>query len=358
MASCILVTGGGGFIGSHTIVQLLELNHKVVSLDNFTNSSEESLERVRRIAGSKGSLLTSVKADLRDESAVNAVFEENSFTQVIHFAGLKAVGESVAFPLMYYENNISGTIVLLKMMQKHQVKHLVFSSSATVYGTENQSPFSESMPITVATNPYGKTKLYLENLIQDVCAASHQEKKIQAILLRYFNPIGAHPSGLIGESPTGVPNNLMPFVLRVALGSSSHVNVFGGDYSTSDGTAERDYVHVMDIADGHIKALDFLSNHQTSPCEVFNLGTGESVSVLRLIRSLAEQSKISIPFQIVGRREGDIPIAFSNSRKANEILGWKATRSLEDMCRDGWNWAQNNPNGYSPATLEADPLRL
>lgn len=340
MQSTVLVSGGAGFIGSHTIVQLLEQNYKVVCVDNYSNSSVIALHRIRAIVGPiKSPLLIQVEADLRNEEEVEKVFQTHSIEHVIHFAGLKAVSESVSEPLMYYDNNIVATTVLLRMMNRYNVKRIIFSSSATVYGWNNVSPLSEDMIGGSPASPYGKTKLFIENILQDVCVS---DPEFQAVILRYFNPIGAHPSGLIGESPRGIANNLMPHLLKVALGNSPQLMIFGSDYETDDGTAERDYIHVMDLADGHVAAIGL----QDNGAHIYNLGLGNPVSVLQLLKCLSHVTNRKIAYQFVERRPGDVQTVFSDPAKALMFMNWKATRGLEEMCEDSWNWALKNPDGY------------
>lgn len=332
MKPVVLVTGGAGYIGSHTIVQLLKQSYSVVCVDNYSNSSPDVLDRIREIVGPNlSSFLFQVTADLKD-SDIDSIFTEHSISCVIHFAGLKAVGESVTDPLRYYENNIKSTLALLMTMKKHNVKRIIFSSSATVYGRDNTSPLSETMATTNPASPYGKTKLYIENILQDVCTS---DPEFQAIILRYFNPIGAHSSGLIGESPKGIPNNLMPYLLEVALGKFPELKVFGSDYDTLDGTAERDYIHVMDLADGHIAAMQF----RETGAHIFNLGLGNPVSVLQLVQCLSKISSKDIPYKLVGRRPGDATTVYSDPSKSRKYLNWEAKCGLTEMCLDCWNWA-------------------
>lgn len=333
----ILVTGGAGFIGSHTCVELLESGYKVTVIDNLSNSSQKSLNRVQKISSRS---LTFHQIDLLDQPSLEHVFSSNSFDAVIHFAGLKAVGESVQKPLDYYQNNLTGTINLLQAMTRHKIKNLVFSSSATVYGLSDQVPFTEDSPLS-ATNPYARTKLFIEHILTDL-QISHPGWNI--IILRYFNPIGAHPSGLIGEDPHGIPNNLLPFISQVAVGKLDKLTVFGNDYPTPDGTGIRDYIHVVDLAIGHVKALEKL---YTSPgLAVYNLGTGKGSSVLEVISAFEKASGKTIPYQFAPRRAGDVAISFADCSKAQKELGWKATKTLEDMCTDTWRWQSQNPQGY------------
>lgn len=333
----VLVTGGAGYIGSHTCVELLNAGHEIVIVDNFCNSQTESIRRVEKITGKT---IKFYEADVRDEAALDLIFTENKIDAVIHFAGLKAVGESVERPLDYYQNNIMSTLVLCEAMKKHNVKKFVFSSSATVYGVENVSPYTEDMPLS-ATNPYGWTKLMLEQILRDVCMS---DPEWSVALLRYFNPIGAHESGLIGENPNGIPNNLMPYITQVAVGVREKLYVYGNDYDTHDGTGVRDYIHVVDLALGHLKALEKIAN--TTGIEAYNLGTGVGCSVLDVVKSFEKQSGVMIPYLIVGRRAGDISSYFANPTKAQKELNWIAERSLDDMCRDSWRWQSLNPKGY------------
>lgn len=333
----ILVTGGAGYIGSHTVVELLNSGYEVVVLDNLMNSSKESLDRIKKITGKKFAFY---EVDLLDKQAVQKVFEEQKIESVIHFAGLKAVGESVEQPLRYYHNNITGTLNLCELMEKFGVYKLVFSSSATVYGNPEHVPIKEDFPLS-ATNPYGQTKLMLEHILNDVYVSNN---KWSIVLLRYFNPIGAHESGLIGEDPSGVPNNLMPFITQVAVGKLEKLRVFGGDYPTLDGTGVRDYIHVVDLAQGHIKALG--KAKRTEGVVTYNLGTGIGYSVLDLVNSFSEVSNVKIPYEIVERRPGDIAKCYADPSKANKELGWTARKTIVEMCRDSWNWQTKNPNGY------------
>lgn len=336
----ILVTGAGGYIGSHTCVSLLESGYDIVAIDNFANSKPEALRRVAEIAG-KAFPVHSV--DMLDADALDDVFRPYAFQAVIHFAGLKAVGESVAQPLRYYRNNLGSTLNLLEAMQRHGVKKIVFSSSATVYGAANEMPLKEDMPIA-PVNPYGQTKAMIEQILRDVAAATPD---FGAALLRYFNPVGAHPSGRIGEDPQGIPNNLVPYVAQVAVGKRPEVVVFGGDYPTPDGTGVRDYIHVMDLALGHVRALDWVLSH--TGAEAFNLGTGKGSSVLEVIRAFERASGRTIPYRIGPRRPGDAAVSYADPSKAERVLGWKATQDLDAMCRDTWHWQSQNPNGYDPA---------
>lgn len=336
MSLSILITGGAGYIGSHTSLQLLEAGYQVVVLDNLSNSSRESLNRVERITGKK---IEFIEGDIRDAAVLEQLFQQHAFKAVIHFAGLKAVGESVQQPLKYYKNNVLGTLQLLEVMQKHDCKKIVFSSSATVYGDPEEVPIKESAQLQ-ATNPYGRSKLMVEEVLRDLYASDNQWS---IALLRYFNPVGAHSSGLIGENPKGIPNNLMPFISQVAVGKRKELSVFGGDYPTKDGTGVRDYIHVVDLAKGHVKALQKLE----SPCfHTINLGTGQGYSVLEMIRAFEQASGRIIPYTITERRAGDVSECYADPTLAKEILGWQAEKTLEDMCRDSWNWQSKNPDGY------------
>jgi len=333
----ILVTGGAGYIGSHTCVLLLEAGYNVTVLDNLDNSCETSLERVEEITGKK---VKFYKVDLLDYEATNQVFEENSFDAVIHFAGLKAVGESVQIPIRYYHNNITGTLNLCDIMSKHNVKKLVFSSSATVYGDPHTVPIKEDFPLS-ATNPYGQTKLMIEYILKDLYISDNEW---DIAILRYFNPVGSHESGKIGEDPSGIPNNLMPYISQVAIGKLEQLSVFGGDYDTKDGTGVRDYIHVVDLADGHLKALDKIKNNVG--VVIYNLGTGTGYSVLDMVKAFSKASGVDVKYKIVARRPGDIASCYADPTKAKEELGFVATHTLEDMCRDLWKWQTQNPNGY------------
>ena len=333
----LLLTGGMGYIASHTVVQLLDLGQDVVILDNLSNASEKVLERIEEITGKQPLF---VKGDICNRDDLNRVFTEHQIDAVIHFAGLKAVGESNEIPLSYYHNNVSGSVTLFQAMADHNVKQLVFSSSATVYGEHNLSPLIETMP-TSATNPYGKTKLMIENILFDL-AKSDSEWSI--INLRYFNPIGAHASGLIGENPNGIPNNLLPYVAQVAVGRLELLSVFGDDYDTPDGTGVRDYIHVVDLANGHVKALEKLS--ALSGCYAINLGTGNGTSVLEIVNTFSSVCGHEIPYQVVPRRAGDIATVFANAEKARSLLGWQAEYDLNTMIEDTWRWQSSNPEGY------------
>ncbi|MBQ4037213.1 MAG: UDP-glucose 4-epimerase GalE [Clostridia bacterium] len=325
----ILVTGGTGFIGSHTVVELQKTGHEVVIVDNLSNSSETVLDDICTISGTRPIFY---KADIRDKEALRSVFSEHKIEAVIHFAGLKAVGESVQIPLEYYHNNITGTLILCDVMREAGCKTMVFSSSATVYGMNNTVPFKEDMP-TSATNPYGRTKLMLEQILSDLTVS---DPEWSVVLLRYFNPIGAHPSGLIGENPSGIPNNLFPYIARVAVGMLPCLSVFGNDYDTPDGTGVRDYIHVVDLALGHLKALDFAAAHKG--VETVNLGTSRGTSVLELVRAFEKESGVKVNYKIAPRRAGDIASCYADTEKAEKLLGWKAKYGIEDMCRDGWRY--------------------
>ncbi|HOQ76281.1 MAG TPA: UDP-glucose 4-epimerase GalE [Thermoclostridium sp.] len=333
----VLVTGGAGYIGSHTVVELLDQGYDVIIVDNFSNSKPEVLRRIREITG-KDFLF--YKKDLLDKDGLEEVFEKHRIDAVIHFAGLKAVGESVAKPMEYYHNNLTGTLNLCSLMQKHNIKRMVFSSSATVYGVNNKAPFTEDMPLS-AINPYGWTKFMIEQILRDIYVA---DNSWSTILLRYFNPIGAHESGRIGEDPNGIPNNLMPYITQVAVGKLEYLKVFGDDYDTHDGTGVRDYIHVVDLAKGHISALEKVLT--SAGIDAVNLGTGEGYSVLDVVKSFENANGIKIPYKVTGRRPGDIDICFADTSKALRVLDWKAEKTLEDMCRDSWNWQKNNPDGY------------
>jgi len=335
----ILVTGGAGYIGSHTCVQLLNAGYDVIVVDNLCNSCEESLNRVREITGKD---IKFYMTDLLEEKNLDAIFANENIEAVIHFAGLKAVGESVFKPLEYYHNNISGTLVLLDVMRRHNVKNIVFSSSATVYGDPAFVPITEKCPMSPATNPYGRTKAMLEQILTDMHTS---DKDWNVILLRYFNPIGAHESGRIGEDPKGIPNNLLPYVTQVAVGKLVCLGVFGNDYDTPDGTCIRDYIHVVDLADGHLKALSKLMN-DVPDVRIYNLGTGTGYSVLDVINAFEKANNLKINYVFKDRRPGDIPVCYADPSKAFDELGWKAERGIEDMCRDAWRWQKNNPDGY------------
>ena len=327
----ILVTGGAGYIGSHTCVELLEKGEEIVSVDNFSNSKPEVLDKIKEITGKKFKFY---EVDLLDKTKLEKVFQDNHIEEVIHFAGLKAVGESVKKPIEYYHNNITGTLVLLELMKKYNCKKIVFSSSATVYGNPKTVPIKEDFPLST-TNPYGSTKLMIEQILKDVAVADNE---FSCILLRYFNPIGAHESGLIGENPNGIPNNLMPYIARVATGQYEKLNVFGNDYDTPDGTGVRDYIHVVDLAKGHIKAIE--KARDMKGVEAYNLGTGKGYSVLDLVKTFEKVNNVTVKYEIVPRRPGDIAICYADPSKAKEELGWTAEKDVEDMCRDTWNFIQ------------------
>jgi UDP-glucose 4-epimerase len=333
----ILVTGGAGYIGSHTCILLIEAGYHVIVLDNFSNASKESIKRVEKIVGKE---ITLVEGDIRNRDDLNKVFTVHKIDAVIHFAGLKAVGESVQNPLKYYDNNIHGTIVLCEVMAEHNCKSIVFSSSATVYGDPHTTPIKENFPLS-ATNPYGRSKLFIEEMLRDLYISDDTWK---IVLLRYFNPVGAHASGTIGEDPHGIPNNLMPFIAQTAVGKRDYLSVLGNDYETHDGTGVRDYIHVMDLADGHVKALDKIETFDQ--VMTINLGTGKGYSVLDMVKAFEKASGKQVPYQIAPRRAGDIAACFADPTYAKEILGWEATRSIDEMCADSWRWQSNNPNGY------------
>ncbi len=333
----ILITGGAGFIGSHTCVEMLNSGKDVVVIDNLDNSSAESLKRVEKITGKK---VTFYEDDVCDKEALRKIFKKENIEAVIHFAGLKAVGESVREPIRYYDNNLISTLSLIEVMTEFGVKKIVFSSSATVYGVAKTMPLKEGMP-TGAINPYGRTKLFIEEILKDLYVA---DKQWCIALLRYFNPIGAHKSGLIGEDPKGIPNNLMPYISQVAVGKLEKLHVFGNDYKTVDGTGVRDYIHVVDLAVGHVKAIDWALNH--TGCEAINLGTGNGVSVLQLRDAFVKATGVEIPYVIDPRRPGDPDEVYADASKAKEMLGWEAKYGIEEMCEDTWRWQKNNPDGY------------
>lgn len=334
----VLVTGGAGYIGSHTCVELLDAGYDVVVADNLSNSAEISLQRVEKITGKP---LTFYNANVRDGNKLDEIFTRHDITQVIHFAGFKAVGESVAKPLMYYRNNLDSTISLCEAMLRHNVMELVFSSSATVYSPGNTMPLSESSSTGNCTNPYGWTKFMCEQIITDVVRA---HEGFSAALLRYFNPVGAHPSGLIGEDPSGIPNNLMPFISQTAVGRRKELSVFGSDYDTPDGTGVRDYLHVVDLAKGHVSAIRYLDDH--SGVHIFNLGTGRGSSVLEMVHTFERVNGVRVPYRIAERRPGDLATVYADPSKSNRDLHWKTEKDLDDMCRDSWHWQSSNPNGY------------
>lgn len=337
----ILITGGAGYIATHTLVELKKANFDFVVYDNLSNSSKEALKRVKKITGAK---VKFVKGDIRDKKALRKVFKKYSIDSVIHFAGLKAVGESVAKPLKYYDNNVVGTIKLLEVMREFDCKKIVFSSSATVYGNPKSCPIDESFDVGATTNPYGTSKYMIERILEDLYISDNSFK---IAILRYFNPVGAHESGLIGENPNGIPNNLMPYISQVAVGKLKELSVFGSDYETKDGTGVRDYIHVVDLANAHVKAIEYLGN-ETSASSILkvNIGTGTGYSVLDMIKAFEKASGQKIPYKLVPRRAGDIATCYSNPQKAKEILGWEAKHNLEDMCKSSWNWQNNNSKIY------------
>ncbi|MDE7390492.1 MAG: UDP-glucose 4-epimerase GalE [Lachnospiraceae bacterium] len=334
----VLLTGGAGYIGSHTCVELLERGYEVVIADDFSNSNIEVVNRIKEITG-KGVKLYNL--DVSNKAAMSEMFKAENFDAVIHFAGFKAVGESCRKPLMYYRNNLDTTLTLLEVMAEYGVKKIVFSSSATVYGESNPSPYKETMPVTGCTNPYGWTKLMIEQILRDTANA---DSELSVVLLRYFNPIGAHESGRIGEDPAGIPNNLLPYVAKVAAGKLERLGVFGNDFPTKDGTGVRDYIHVVDLAKGHAAALDYTDTHKG--IEAINLGSGEGHSVLEVVNTFSEVNNVPVPYVIQERRAGDLAEYYADAAKAKELLGWEAEKTLEDMCRDLWNWQSHNPNGY------------
>lgn len=334
----ILVTGGAGYIGSHTCVELLNAGYEIIVLDNLCNSSEKCLDAVKELTGKD---FPFYKVDMLDKDAMENVFEENEIDSVIHFAGLKAVGESTQIPIAYYHNNITGTLHLLQLMEKYNINNIVFSSSATVYGMPKTVPITEDFPLST-TNPYGSTKLFIEQILKDTQAAN---SKLSVTLLRYFNPIGAHKSGIMGEDPKGIPNNLLPYVAQVAVGKLEKVHVFGNDYPTVDGTGVRDYIHVVDLALGHLKAIEKKSN--VPGVHIYNLGTGNGYSVLQIIDAFSKACGKEIPYQIDGRRPGDIAECYADPTKAKNELGWTAERGIEEMCEDSWRWQSTHPNGFA-----------
>lgn len=334
----ILVTGGAGFIGSHTVVELINADYEPVIADNFSNSSPVVIDRIEKITGKRPTLYT---GDVRDVAFLADIFEKENIESVIHFAGYKAVGESCEKPLMYFDNNFISTIKLLEVCEKFGVKKFVFSSSATVYGVPETVPLEEGMPLS-CTNPYGRTKLVIEDMLRDIYKA---DNSMSIMLLRYFNPIGAHESGLIGEDPAGIPNNLLPYITQVAIGKLPRLGVFGDDYPTVDGTGVRDYIHVVDLAKGHVKAIEWANNN--TGCEAVNLGTGNGYSVLQIVSSFEKASGMPVPYEIKPRRDGDVAVNFCDPAKAKSLLGWQAQYDIEKMCIDSWNWQKNNPNGYN-----------
>lgn len=335
----ILVTGGAGFIGSHTCVELLNAGYEIVVVDNYYNSNPKSLERVKELTGKD---FKSYECDIRDSEGMDKIFKENKIDAVIHFAGLKAVGESCQKPIEYYDNNIGGTLKLCDVMRNNGCKNIVFSSSATVYGMKNVSPLKETMKTGGTTNPYGTTKYMIEIILEDIYKSDNEWN---VTLLRYFNPIGAHESGRIGENPSGIPNNLMPYITQVAIGKRPFLSVYGNDYDTPDGTCIRDYIHVVDLADGHVKAVNNILDGKKG-VQIFNLGTGKGYSVLDIVKAFSKAYGKELPYKIAPRRPGDLAVCFSDPTKAKEVLGWEAKRGIDDMCRDSWNWQSKNPNGY------------
>ncbi|EGG13291.1 hypothetical protein DFA_11052 [Cavenderia fasciculata] len=333
----VLVTGGAGYIGSHTVIEMIESGYTPIIVDNLSNSSQEAVRRVESITGKQ---IEFHNADIRDERALDQIFESRPIAKVVHFAGLKAVGESSAFPLKYHDNNVSGTVTLLKVMAKHGCKNIVFSSSATVYGDAKTTPIKEDTPLS-AVNPYGRTKLFIEEILRDLSAS---DPEWNCILLRYFNPVGAHPSGLIGEDPKDIPNNLMPYITQTAVGKRDHLSIYGNDYNTVDGTGVRDYIHVVDLAKGHIAALNHIVKKPR--CVAYNLGTGRGYSVLEMLSAVEKASSKKIAYKFVDRRKGDVATSYADASKAFRELGWKANYNQEDMCIDSWNWQSKNPNGY------------
>lgn len=335
----ILLTGGTGFIGSHTAVELLNTNHDVIIVDDLSNSEVSVVDRLETITGKRPIFY---EADVADKTALENIFSKHHIDAVMHFAGYKAVGESVQKPVAYYRNNLDTTLTVLEVMKAYHCNRFIFSSSATVYGTSEEVPFTEDAKELGCTNPYGWTKYMIEQILKDAAVA---DPELSVVLLRYFNPIGAHESGLIGEKPNGTPNNLMPYITQVAAGIRDHLSVFGNDYPTHDGTGVRDYIHVVDLAKGHVVALNYSMGH--FGCEIFNLGTGVGYSVLDLVKAFEEASGVRIPYEIVGRRAGDIAVCYAGTEKALHMLGWKAEKTLLDMCRDSWNWQKNNLNGFT-----------
>lgn len=343
--TCVLVTGGAGFIGSHTVVKLLEGGYKVVVVDDLSNSSEVAIERVKQIVGEDAAAnLSFYEANVLDREALNKIFDEHKIDRVIHFAGFKAVGESVQKPVEYYHNNIENTLVLVDVMRQHGCKSIVFSSSSTVYGDPDSLPLTEESPKKMCTNPYGWTKWMIEQILTDLQTS---DPEWNVVLLRYFNPIGAHPSGLIGEDPKGIPNNLVPYIAQVAVGKREAVQVFGDDYDTPDGTGVRDYIHVCDLAAGHVAALNWM-NGKTG-VEIFNLGTGNGTSVLEMIHAFEKACGHELAYKICPRRGGDIAANWCDASKAKELMGWEAKLNVDDMCRDSWNWQSKNPDGFATA---------
>lgn len=336
--SNILLAGGAGYIGSHTALELLNSGYSVIVADNYSNSCPEAIKRVEKITGKS---VKTYELDITNSGKLDKVFQDNKIDAVINFAGLKAVGESVTEPVKYYRNNIDTTLTLLETMKKHDVKNIIFSSSATVYGAENSVPYKEDMKRGTCTNPYGWTKAMMEQIFEDTANA---DGRLSVVILRYFNPIGAHDSGLIGEDPQGIPNNLMPYISQVAVGKLKQLTVYGNDYPTPDGTCRRDYIHVVDLAKGHVKAIEYVM--QNSGVEIFNLGTGIPYSVTEIVTAFERVNNLKINYVYGKRRDGDLPDCYANADKALRVLGWKTEKSLEDMCRDSWNWQKNNPEGY------------
>lgn len=334
----ILITGGAGYIGSHTVIALIEAGYEPIIVDNFSNAHPNVIHRLEEITHRP---INYYKEDIRNQAGMTAIFEENTIEAVIHFAAYKAVGESVKKPLKYYDNNVIGTIRLLEVMQAHQVKRLVFSSSATVYGMDHPSPLDESLPVGKANNPYGYTKIVMEQILTDLATA---DPEWQITFLRYFNPIGAHPSGMIGEDPQGVPNNLMPYITQVAIGKRPYLCVLGDDYPTPDGTGIRDYIHVVDLAEGHVKALQVIDKQKG--IAIYNLGRGQGCSVLELVNTFMKINQVAIPYEIHGRRSGDVAVCFADVAKAEKELNWEAKHDIESMCQDAWHWQSMNPQGY------------
>lgn len=337
----ILITGGAGYIGSHTLVELANANYDFIVYDNLSNSSQESLKRVEKIIGKS---ITFINGDIRDTQKLKEVFSSHTISSVIHFAGLKAVGQSVEQPLEYYDNNVLGTLRLLEVMKEFGCKKIVFSSSATVYGDPATTPILENFPVGGTTNPYGTSKYMIERILEDLYVSDNTFK---IAILRYFNPVGAHKSGSIGEDPNGIPNNLMPFITQVAVGKREYLSVFGSDYDTHDGTGVRDYIHVVDLAYGHVKAIEYLDANENIKPLIVNLGTGTGYSVLDVVKAFEKASGKKVPYKLVDRRAGDIAKCFANPSYAKEILAWVAKRNLDEMCEDSWRWQSNNPNGYS-----------
>ena len=336
----ILITGGAGYIGSHTLVALSEVGYDFVVYDNLSNSSKESIKRVEKIINKS---ISFEEGDIRDKELLKKVFEKYNIDSVIHFAGLKAVGESVEKPLEYYDNNVVGTLRLLEVMKEFNCKKIVFSSSATVYGNPKSNPIKEDFPVGNTTNPYGTSKYMIERILEDLYISDNSFK---IAILRYFNPVGAHESGMIGEEPNGIPNNLMPYISQVAIGEREYLNIFGANYDTHDGTGVRDYIHVVDLAYGHVKAIDYLNSKDIMKPLIVNLGTGKGYSVLDMVKAFEKASGKKVPYKIVERRAGDITTCYSDPSFAKEILGWEAKKSIEDMCADSWNWQSNNLDGY------------